>query len=121
MAIDTLRFAKRMQDAGLDQKIAEELAEAISDSSKISTQDLATKQDLQAVEKDFSNKIDVVNKDIKAVENNLRLEIKAVEERLNSRIDLAKKDTMIKLGAMMIAGFTISTTILGFLITTANH
>ncbi len=46
MIIDTLQFSKRMQNAGLNQEIAKELAEAIKDSTTISTENIATKQDL---------------------------------------------------------------------------
>jgi hypothetical protein len=108
MVIDTLQFSKRMQNAGLNQKIAEELAEAIKDSTSISTENIATKQDLQSVQKD----VEIVNKDIKTVEANLKKEIKAVEvnlrkeintveERLNSKIEAVSDKLVIKIGAMI--------------------
>ena len=48
--IDTLQFAKRMQKSSLDQKIAEELADAIKETQTQSLEGLATKQDIKMLE-----------------------------------------------------------------------
>jgi len=48
--IDTLQFSKRLHKAGLDQKVAEELAEAIKDTQNQTVEGLATKQDLKILE-----------------------------------------------------------------------
>ncbi len=45
--IDTLAFSKRMQRAGLEQKISDELAEALKDSHSQSIENFATKDDLE--------------------------------------------------------------------------
>jgi septal ring factor EnvC (AmiA/AmiB activator) len=104
MVIDTLQFSKRMQNAGLNQKIAEELAEAIKDSTSISTENIATKQDLLAAQKD----IEVINKDIKAVETNLRKEFNVNETNLRQEINIVRQEIkmseqrmIIKIGAMI--------------------
>jgi hypothetical protein len=119
MIIDTLQFSKRMQNVGLNQKIAEELAEAIKDSTSISTDNLATKQDLQVVKND----VEIINKDIKSVEERLSLKIVSVEERLVSveerlslKIEMAKKDTIISVTKVMSVLITISTAIIGSII-----
>jgi hypothetical protein len=131
MVIDTLQFSKRMQNAGLSQKISEELAGAIKDSTTISTENLATKQDLQAVKQDLhevKNDVEIINKDIKAVEKNLSFKIESVEERLsakiesveerlNLKIEMVKKDTIIAIAKTMSVLITISTAIIGTLIT----
>ncbi len=101
MIIDTLQFSKRMQNVGLSQKIAEELAEAIKDSTSISADNLATKQDLQEVKND----VEIINKDIKAV-----------EERLSLKIEMTKKDTIIAVAKIMSVLITISTAIIGSII-----
>jgi hypothetical protein len=112
MVIDTLQFSKRMQNAGLNQKIAEELAEAIKDSTSISTENIATKQDLLATQKD----IEVINKDIKAVETNLRKEIKmvetslrVVETNLRQEITMSEQRMIIKIGAMITIAVAVVT------------
>ncbi len=112
MVIDTLQFSKRMQNVGLNQQIAEELAEAIKDSTSISTENIATKQDLQAVKND----VEIVNKDIKAVEVSLRQKIDSVEINLRQEIKITEQKIIIKLGVVMSVLFTISTGIISLLI-----
>ena len=58
--IDTLQFAKRMQKAGLDQKVSEELAEAIKETQNQSIEGLATKQDI----KEIKQEMELMKKDI---------------------------------------------------------
>jgi hypothetical protein len=48
--IDTLQFSKRLQKAGLEQRIADEFAEAIKDTQNQTIQGLATKEDVKIVE-----------------------------------------------------------------------
>jgi hypothetical protein len=60
--IDTLQFSKRLQRAGLEQRIAEELAEAIKDTQNQAIEGLATKNDILLVRKD----LEVVEQKIEA-------------------------------------------------------
>lgn len=53
--IDTLQFSKRLQAAGLEKKISEELAEAIKDTQTQSIEGLATKNDIALLKKDILN------------------------------------------------------------------
>jgi len=65
--IDTLQFSKRLQKAGLDQKIAEELSEAIKETQNQSIEGLATKHDIALLKKDIQaleQKIEAVKNDI---------------------------------------------------------
>lgn len=55
--IDTLQFSKRMQKAGLQKEVADELAEAIKEVQSESINDLATKQDLKSLENDILLKV----------------------------------------------------------------
>jgi hypothetical protein len=127
MAIDTLQFSRRMQNAGLSQNIAEELAEAIKDSTSISTENIATKQDLQEVKRD----IEITNKDLKAavinlrheiktsesslrqeiktVESSLRQEIKTVESSLRQEIKMSEQRITIRIGAMVTIAIAVVT------------
>ncbi len=45
--IDTLAFSKRMQKAGLEQRVADELADAIKENHSQSIESFATKADLE--------------------------------------------------------------------------
>ena len=58
--IDTLQFSKRMQKAGLQKEVAEELAEAIKETQSQSIEGLATKHDLIDIRKD----LELLKKDI---------------------------------------------------------
>jgi hypothetical protein len=46
--IDTLQFSKRMQKAGLQPQIADELAEALKENQTQSSEGLATKSNISA-------------------------------------------------------------------------
>ena len=47
---DTLKYAKRLQAAGMDHRVAEEQAMALSELMENALQPLATKSDLQLLE-----------------------------------------------------------------------
>ncbi|MBU3031125.1 hypothetical protein [Paracoccus marinaquae] len=49
--IDTLKFARKLADAGLDQKAAEAIAEGMAEAD---TSTLATRQDLAEVRRDMA-------------------------------------------------------------------
>lgn len=49
--IDTLKFARKLAEAGLDQKAAEAIAEGVAEAD---TSQLATKQDLAVLKTDLS-------------------------------------------------------------------
>ncbi len=72
--IDTLQFSKRLQKAGMNQEISEELAEAIKESASQSVDGLASKKDLQELE---------------------------------LKMEMMKKDIIIKLGSLMVIGISI--------------
>ena len=50
ITFDTLKLAKRLQEAGMDREQAEAQAEALSEAMDSGIQDLATKQDLRLLE-----------------------------------------------------------------------
>ena len=73
--IDTLQFARRMQKAGLDQKVAEELAEAIKETQTQSVEGLATKQDLKDLELATKHDLKMIERDIKNLEQKIILKL----------------------------------------------
>ena len=101
--IDTLQFAKRMQKAGLDQKIAEELAEAIKDTQSQAVDGLATKQDVRNIEQ-------ASGQDVKLLSQN----IKNLEKELRQAMELMKKDIIIKLGSLLALGIGIIAALIKF-------
>lgn len=62
--IDTLAFAKRLQAAGADERLAEAIVEGITDAD---TSSLATKEDLRQVEAALKEDIAQVKEDISKI------------------------------------------------------
>lgn len=63
--IDTLQFSKRLHKAGLDQKVSDELAEAIKEIQATSSNEVATKHDLLIVKNELKAEINLVRAEIK--------------------------------------------------------
>ena len=112
-AFDTLKAAKRLKDAGLEENQAEALVEVIGSTL---TENLATKDDLAAVEERLDGKISAVEErlngkiasvrgDISAVEERLNGKIASVEERLDGKISAVRVDLkwMKAIGGVIVA------------------
>ena len=80
VTFDTLKFAWRLQAAGMDQRLAEEQAEALAEALEVNRQALATKADMADLRKDMQR-----------MEADLRKDMQRMEQRLT-----------IKLGAMLV-------------------
>jgi polyhydroxyalkanoate synthesis regulator phasin len=65
--LDTLKFSKRLQKVGLDQKIADEVAEAIKETQSQAIDGLATKNDIVLVRKD----LEILDRKIDSVKNEI--------------------------------------------------
>lgn len=74
--IDTLAFSKRMQNAGLEQKIADELADALKENHSQSIENFATKADLET-------------------------KINSSESKLELKIEAVKNELIVRLGKMI--------------------
>ncbi len=85
--IDTLQFSKRLQKAGLDQRIAEELSEAIKDTQNQSIEGLATKHDVALLKKD----------------------IQSLDQKFEQKIEAIKNEILIKMFFMLAATIGIIT------------
>ena len=101
--IDTLAFSKRMQKAGLEQRTADELAEAINEAHSQSINSFATKSDLE-------NKINLYGS---------KLEQKI--DLVRKEIELSKQEVIIRTGrsiyvatALIITVISISVAFLKF-------
>ncbi len=77
MAIfDTLKFSKRLREAGVPTAQAEAEAEVLSEIFAVNLQELATKEDLLATKEELRHEIKDVRNEIKDVRNELSHEIK---------------------------------------------
>ena len=83
--IDTLAFAKRLQAAGADERLAEAIVEGITDAD---TSSLATKEDIALVKEDLRHVETALKEDIALVKEDIR----QVETTLKEDIALVKDD-----------------------------
>ena len=131
MAFDTLTYAKKLQEAGVAATQAEAHAGALMELVK---ENLATKRDLKELEvalrsdikeleialrseielvrRDMKEMETGLRSDMKEMETGLRSDIKGMETGLRNEIVLARRDTVIWLGGLII----VATTALGVLI-----
>jgi hypothetical protein len=99
--LDTLKFAKRLTDAGMDQKIAEALVEGLSEAD---TSELATKQDIARLE--ASTKQDIARLEASTKQDIARLEASIV--RLEAKVDTGLAELRSEIfRAMLIQAGTI--------------
>jgi hypothetical protein len=111
LRIDTLTFARKLTDAGLDRKVAEAVAEGLAEAD---TSDLATKGDLGAVRSDLKSEIQAVRselrEEIQAVRSELREEIHSVRSELQLSISETKAELLrfMLVQAVAIVGLTVT-------------
>ncbi len=106
IAFDTLKFAKRLKEAGFTEQQAEALADA---EAEFIEQNLATKRDIADIKRDIKELEVTLRTEIKQLDATLRTEIKQLEVKIEQiRSDLARdmKDLeyrmTIRLGTLMV-------------------
>ena len=102
--IDTLAFAKKLKEAGADERLADAIVEGITAAD---TSNLATKEDLRietAILKeeiaDVRSEIADVRSEIAAVRSDLKEEISGVRSELKEDIGNVRSDLAMILGEM---------------------
>jgi len=126
IAFDTLKFAKRLKEAGFTEQQAEALADA---EAELIEQNLATKRDIADLKRDIAD----VKRDIKELEVTLRNEIKQLDvtlrgeiKQLDVKIEQIRSDLArdlkgleyrmtIKLGTMMVVAVAAMATLVKLL------
>ncbi|MGH8614160.1 MAG: coiled-coil domain-containing protein [Gammaproteobacteria bacterium] len=122
IAFDTLKFAKRLKDAGFTEQQAEALAAA---EAEFVQENLATKQDILEVKREILE----VKRDIKEVEAALKRDIKELHVKIEQfraelKRDIKELETSlkrdmkdleyrmtIKLGAMLVVAVGVMATL----------
>jgi predicted phage-related endonuclease len=130
IAFDTLKFAKRLKEAGFTEQQAEALADA---EAEFIEQNLATKRDIADVKRDIKELEATLRNEIKQLDVTLRNEIKQLDvtlrgevkqldvkiEQIRSDLDRNLKDleyrTTIKLGTMMVVAVAAMATLVKLL------
>ena len=87
--IDTLAFAKRLQAAGADERLAEAIVEGITDAD---TSSLATKEDIALVKEDLRHVETALKEDIALVRTELKEDIALVKEDIRQVETTLKED-----------------------------
>jgi hypothetical protein len=96
MALDTLKVARRLREAGFTEPQAEAVLAAVQDAA--AGADLATKADLDAVRVDFKTEIAELRAELKTEIAELRAELKAeiAELRAELRAEIAELRAELK-------------------------
>ena len=105
--IDTLAFAKRLQAAGADERLAEAIVEGITDAD---TSSLATKEDLRHVETALKEDIALVRTELKEDIALVKEDVAAIKTDIaNSHADILKWLVGISFAqtAIVIAVFSV--------------
>jgi TolA-binding protein len=105
LPFDTLKMARKLESAGFSPTQAAGTAEAMAD--VLSVADLATKSDVKRVETELERVETSLRQEIKAEAAQLRQELKSEASQLRHDMELLRRDLTIRLGGMMIGGFTI--------------
>ncbi len=71
ITFDTLKYATRLKQAGMDEKIAEEEAKALSEILETSTNDFATKSDLNVMRAEIKQEFAEVRKEVAETKSEL--------------------------------------------------
>ncbi len=115
IAFDTLKFAKRLKEAGFTEQQAEALADA---EAELIEQNLATKRDSADLKRDIKELEVTLRNDLKQLEVTLRNEIKQLDVKIEQiRSDLARDlkgleyRMTIKLGTMMVVAVAAMATL----------
>ncbi|MFH0342188.1 MAG: hypothetical protein ACHBNF_08675 [Chromatiales bacterium] len=95
IAFDTLKFAKRLKEAGFTEQQAEALADA---EAEFIEQNLATKRDIADIKRDIAD----IKRDIKELEVKLEVKIEQIRSDLSRDMKDLEYRMTIKLGTLMV-------------------
>jgi hypothetical protein len=112
MAIDTLRVAKRLREAGFTEPQAEAVTAAVQEATQGA--ELATKVDLAEVKTEIAEvKAEVAEiktdlAEVKADVATLRSELRQSELRLEAKIEAVKTDILSRLFSMILGALVVN-------------
>jgi hypothetical protein len=105
MAIDTLRVAKRLREAGFTEPQAKAVTAAVQEATQGA--ELATKVDLAEVKAEVAEiKTDLA--EVKADVATLRSELRQSELRLEAKIEAVKADILSRLFSMILGAQVVN-------------
>jgi len=102
MAIDTLKIAKRLREAGFTEPQAEAVVAAVQEGTEGA--ELATKADITELRAEF--KADIAA--LKAEVADLRSELRQSELRLEAKIDAIKADILNRVFGLILGALVVN-------------
>ncbi len=105
LAVDTLNYARRMEQAGFTRQQAEAMAE---EQARLIDERLATKADVQEVRL----AIEAGRKDIEVLRKETTQQIEALRQETRLSIEILRRDLTIRLGGIVMGSVAAPTAIL---------
>jgi hypothetical protein len=102
---DTLKLARRLEDAGFSPRQAGDTAEALAE--VMSGAELATAADFTALRTELKAEIAALRSELKADIAALRAEMNSLRGKLEADIELLRRDLTIRLGGMIVVAVGI--------------
>jgi hypothetical protein len=106
MAIDTLKVARRLREAGFSELQADALVAAVQEGAEGA--DLATKADLALLGNDLRAEITEQRAKITPLRTELRGEMREMEQRLVARMGEMKADIMGRMMTMILTAVLVN-------------
>ncbi len=126
LTFDTLKFARRLKEAGMEPHLAEEQAEALAEALAAKFDVLVEKRDLAELRQELLKEIAALRKDMEAANAALRKDMEAANATLRKEIEseiasvrkemqLLEQRLVIKLGAMLVVAIGVVATLVKLL------
>lgn len=104
--IDTLKFAKRLREAGFSDPQAEALVATVQEAAEGA--ELATKADLGGLRAELKSEIAELRAEVKLESAGVRSEMRQVELRLEAKIEAAKADTLNRVFGLILGALIVN-------------
>lgn len=108
IAFDTLKFAKRLKEAGFSEQQAEALAEA---EAELFAAHLATKQDIAELKREIAE----IRREIEQVRAELKRDLEALQSQFGRDLKDLEYRMTIKLGSLMVLAVGVVATLVKLL------
>jgi DNA-binding transcriptional MerR regulator len=106
MAIDTLKVAKRLREAGFTEPQAEAVIVSVQEGTEAT--DLATKADLAELRTELKAELAELRMELKAEIADVRSELRQAELRLEAKIEAIKADILNRIFGLILGTLVVN-------------
>ncbi|MBM3502983.1 MAG: hypothetical protein FJX65_03830 [Alphaproteobacteria bacterium] len=106
--LDTLEFARRLQEAGITREHAEAHATVMTEMILV---EVATKPDIEQATATLRAELKAVERDLRTEIASLRQELSRLASDIGTRLDRMQDKLTIRMGAMLLAGIAALATL----------